>query len=195
MDKYLNDMLNRYFFKLALVGYARDSEVTRLMGVVIIEEMVTRDFRGFLTECDRKIIEQALYNLTGGCVLPYPKINDQRIMNKLHLGDISELASRVEELNDYVLAYSENNKTKQKQQDERLDTLEDEHKIEHPTYDEDDEMEYGAKRKPRDKGHVEKMGCRHMHCTTRDNHHFHKPERYEYDYPYDDCGCKNRRWR
>lgn len=194
MDEYVKDMLNRYFWKLSQVGYAKDKEVMRLLAVTIIQGVAAHDYRGFITGCDRKIIERALYNLTGGCALPYPKINHNGIMNKLHLGDISELAARVEELDEYVLAYSDNNKAKQKQQDERLDALEDKHDIEHPEYNEDDEAEYGAKIEPRDRGHVETIGCGGSHCDEHGIHH-HAPEPYVYDYPFDDCGCRGGRWR
>lgn len=194
MDEYVKDMLNRYFWKLSQVGYAKDKEVMRLLAVTMIQGMAAHDYRGFITGCDRKIIERVLYNLTGGCALPYPKINHNGIMNKLHLGDISELAARVEELDEYVLAYSDNNKAKQKQQDERLDALEDKHDIEHPEYNEDDEAEYGAKIEPRDRGHVETIGCGGSHCDEHGIHH-HAPKPYVYDYPFDDCGCRGGRWR
>lgn len=195
MDEYINDMLHRYFKKLSMVGYANDDEVERLLGVIIINEFVRNDYRGFLDSRDRKIIERALYNLTGGCALPYPRINHRNIMNKLRLGDISELAGKVEMLAETATAFMENSKTKNKQQDERLDALEDFHDIEHPEYDEDDEKEYGAGRTPRDKGHVETKGCRAPECIDDRHRLVSMPLPPPPPPPYPECGCVKLSWR
>lgn len=189
-------MLHRYFRKLSQTGYARDSELARLIGVEIIQDYVCHDYRGYLDRCDRVVIERALYNLTGGCALPYPKINNKPIMNKLRLGDMSEIAGRLEDLSDYVLAYTTNAKEKQKQQDGRLDTLEDFHNVEHPEYDEDDEVEYGSKRKARNRGHVERMGCGHGCRKDNRDRLVCEPEPPRRHHHHDHhCGCMNRRWR
>lgn len=194
MDEYVNDMLHRYFRKLSETGYARDTEVMRLIGIEMIQEYAGHDYRGHLDRCDMVVIERALYNLAGGCALPYPKINSKPIMNKLRLGDMSEMAGRLEDLSDYVLAYTTNAKGKQKQQDERLDKLEGFHDVDNPEYDEDDEIEYGAGRKARDRGHVEKIGCGHGCRKDSRGRHACRPEPYR-PVPYNTCGCMNRRWR
>lgn len=198
MDKYVSGLIHRYFRKLSTVGYANDDELMKLLAVVAIFDFTSRDYSGFLSFCDYKIIERALYNLVGGCELPYPQANNTlSIMNKLHLGDLSLLANRVNSMNEYVLAYSENNTEKQKQQDDRLDVLEDQHDIPHPEYDEDPEVEYGAKMKKRDAAHAGRPQRRKPkpHCTTKYGEHFHRPEPYEYRYDKPDCPCKNLRWR
>lgn len=188
MDGYVSDMLHRFFWKLSETGRATDKEVARLIGVEMIQDFTSRDYHGFLTPCDIKTVERALYNLTGGCALPYPRINDKPIMNKLRLGDMSELAGRVESLEDYVSAYTANAKVKQKTQDGRLDKLEGIHGIETPEYDEDDEVEYGAGRKERDKGHIETLGCRRSNCE-------HTPPPPPMP-PAAPCGClQNPSWR
>ena len=63
-------------------------EMMRLIGIEMIQEYAGHDYRGHLDRCDMVVIERALYNLAGGCALPYPKINSKPIMNKLRLGDI-----------------------------------------------------------------------------------------------------------
>lgn len=195
MNDYLSHSLHRHFRKLSMTGYAPDAELSRLLGVVIITDFVSKDYRGFLTPCDMRVIERALYNITGGCAQPYPKVNRRPIMNKLRLGDISEMAGRLELLTGTVEAYTANAKAKQKQQDGRLDKLEGFHNIESPEYDEDDEKEYGAGREPRDRGHVETKGCHEPVCKDGRGRLVAAPLPPPPPVPIHDCDCVKLSWR
>lgn len=194
MDRYISSLIRRYYSKLSLVGYAKDAELMRLLAVIAISDFTSRDYKGFLRPCDHKVIERALYNLVGGCALPYPKINNTTsIMKKLHLGDVGNLADRIDSLNEYLLAYTTNNSDKQRQQDKRLDILEDEHNIEHPEYG-DDEEEYGAKMKKRDAAHASGKHCRPHKNTKRGKLPF-KPQ-YDDDWGIEPfCPCNKFRRR
>jgi hypothetical protein len=52
---------------------------------------------GIITEDDYREIEKALYKIFGtSCLVPFPNYCNNTDMNKLHLGDISELAYRID---------------------------------------------------------------------------------------------------
>jgi hypothetical protein len=56
------------------------------------------DYRGLLSKDDYRLIEKALDCLYGStCLIPYP---DYLKMNKLHLGEMTEMAQRVKTLED-----------------------------------------------------------------------------------------------
>jgi hypothetical protein len=59
---------------------------------------VFHDYRGLLEKEDYMVIEKALNCLFGSsCLIPYP---DYLKMNKLHLGEMTELAQRVKVIED-----------------------------------------------------------------------------------------------
>lgn len=97
MDEVLYNSLLKYFDTLSSTGYVSYEDVDKLLLLVIIQEFVYNDFRGFITEDDYREIEKFLYKIFGtSCLVPYPNYCNDYTMNKLHLGDISELSHRVD---------------------------------------------------------------------------------------------------
>lgn len=96
MDNIVYDSIVRYFSALGSLGYVSYEDVNNLLFLVAIQEFIYRDFRGFINEDDYREIEKALYKVFGtSCLVPYPNYCNNTDMNKLHLGDISELSHRV----------------------------------------------------------------------------------------------------
>lgn len=96
MDNILYNSIVKYFSILSYVGYVSYKEVDKLLLLTIIQEFIYNDFRGFITENDYREIEKFLYKIFGtSCLVPYPNYCNTYTMNKLHLGDISELSHRV----------------------------------------------------------------------------------------------------
>lgn len=96
MDDVLYNSILKYFNTLSYTGYINYDDVDKLLLLVIIEEFIYNDFRGFITENDYREIEKFLYKIFGtSCLIPYPSYCNNYTMNKLHLGDISELSHRV----------------------------------------------------------------------------------------------------
>jgi len=104
-------------------------------------------------------------------------------MSRLHLGDISELAYRVgalEDEQDFITERQNRAIAKHRQQDGRLDRLEDEHDIDHPEYAED---EYGEVRPMRHRKHWEGRGrYRYDHGLCCGGYHWRKRPRRWYDW-------------
>lgn len=97
MDNILYNAILNYFTKLSELGYVNYKDVDKLLLLVTIQEFIYNDFRGFITEDDYREIEKCLYKIFGtSCLVPYPNYCANYTMNKLHLGDISELSHRVE---------------------------------------------------------------------------------------------------
>lgn len=93
-------------------------------------------------------------------------------MSRLHLGDISELAYRmraIEDEQDFITDRQNKAIAKHRQQDGRLDRLEDEHEIQHPEYEDD---EYGEVRPMRHRKHFEGRGFDDCYCRNH-HHRFH----------------------
>ena len=96
MDEILYNSLLKYFNTLSSVGYVSYKDVDKLLLLTIIQEFIYNDFRGFISEDDYREIEEFLYKIFGtSCLIPYPNYCNDYTMNKLHLGDISELSHRV----------------------------------------------------------------------------------------------------
>ena len=96
MDDVLYSSILKYFNTLSSTGYISYNDVDKLLLLVTIEEFIYNDFRGFITENDYREIEKFLYKIFGtSCLTPYPNYCNNYTMNKLHLGDISELSYRV----------------------------------------------------------------------------------------------------
>ena len=97
MDDILYNSLFKYFDTLSSTGYVSYKDVDKLLLLTIIQEFIYNDFRGFITEDDYREIEKFLYRIFGtSCLIPYPNYCNSYTMNKLHLGDISELSHRVD---------------------------------------------------------------------------------------------------
>lgn len=97
MDDILYNSLFKYFDTLSSTGYVSYKDVDKLLLLTIIQEFIYNDFRGFITEDDYREIEKFLYRIFGtSCLIPYPNYCNNYTMNKLHLGDISELSHRVD---------------------------------------------------------------------------------------------------
>ena len=93
MEEFVYEALCRYFNTLEKTGYLSNSEVEKLLVLTFLKDFVTTDYRGLITYEDYRVIEQALNCLYGStCLIPYP---DYLKMGKLHLGDMTELACRV----------------------------------------------------------------------------------------------------
>lgn len=96
MDEIVYNAIVRYFSTLSSLGYISYEDVKNLLFLTAIQEFVYKDFRGFIDANDYREIEKALYRIFGtSCLVPYPEYCNNTDMNKLHLGDISELAHRV----------------------------------------------------------------------------------------------------
>ncbi len=97
MNNVLYTSLIRYFSALSNLGYISYNEVTKLLFITIVQELIYKDFMGIITEDDYREIEKALYKIFGtSCLVPFPNYCNNTDMNKLHLGDISELAYRID---------------------------------------------------------------------------------------------------
>lgn len=94
--------LNRYFDSLINRGYVSLREENKVLALITIEEMVNCDFRGDINKEDYDKISNALYSLFGtSCLIPFPEyITD---MDRIHIGDITELANRVEAIENTVV--------------------------------------------------------------------------------------------
>lgn len=98
MDEMLYDALYRYYHALGLRGYMPIGDSYKLLVLVFLRDFAYNDYRGRITEDDYHLMEKALDCLYGTtCLMPYP---DYLKMGKLHLGEISELAYRIGELED-----------------------------------------------------------------------------------------------
>lgn len=96
MDEILYDSITRYYATLSNVGYVSYDDMQGLLFLSAVQEFVYKDFKGFITEADYREIEKALYKVFGtSCLVPYPEFCNNKGMNKLHLGDLSEIYYRI----------------------------------------------------------------------------------------------------
>lgn len=96
MEDIVYNSIKSYFNALSKLGYMRNEEVNKLLALIIIEEFTYYDFRGLINKEDYMKINKSLYNLFGkSCLIPYPNFCKIKDMNKLRLGNMSELAHRV----------------------------------------------------------------------------------------------------
>lgn len=95
--------LNKYFNTLTNVGYVKQGDVNKLLLLCSIEELLNNDFRGLVSQEDYNLINKALYCLYGSsCLIPYPDYYSDKNKRVMYLGSISELACRVNNLEDTV---------------------------------------------------------------------------------------------
>ena len=98
MDEMIYSALGRYYNTLGNTGYMSYANVQKLLLLVFYRDFVFEDYRGLLSREDYLLIERALNCLYGTtCLIPYP---DYLKMGKLHLGEITELAQRVKNIED-----------------------------------------------------------------------------------------------
>lgn len=98
MDEMLYNSLSSYYHALELKGYMPNKDIQKLLLLIFYRDFVFSDYRGILSREDYLMIERALDCLYGStCLIPYP---DYLKMSKLHLGEITEMAQRVKNLED-----------------------------------------------------------------------------------------------
>ena len=75
-----------------------NAQAKKLLLLIFYRDFVYHDYRGLLSREDYLLIERALDCLWGStCLIPYP---DYLKMGKLHLGEMTEMAQRVKNLED-----------------------------------------------------------------------------------------------
>ena len=98
MDNFIYSSITHYYEALNKLGYYKYGDVFRLLVLNFLRDFVFEDYRARLSREDYHEIEKALNCLFGSsCLIPYP---DYLKMGKLHLGEITEMASRLNALED-----------------------------------------------------------------------------------------------
>lgn len=98
MDNIVYNAITQYYAALCKLGYYKYGDVFSLLVLCFFRDFVYEDYRAVLSKDDYSIIEKALNCLYGtNCLIPYP---DYLKMSKLHLGSMTELAQRVQDLED-----------------------------------------------------------------------------------------------
>lgn len=96
MDEIIYNALSNYYETLSKTGYMSPKEGQKLMLLIFYRDFVFNDYRGLLSKEDYHTIEKALDCLWGSsCLIPYP---DYLKMGKLHLGETTEIAQRLKNL-------------------------------------------------------------------------------------------------
>ena len=98
MDDIIYNAITQYYSVLHKMGYYAYKDVYKMLVLCFYRDFVFNDYRGILSRKDYHEIEKALSCLFGSsCLIPYP---DYLKMGKLHLGEITEMASRLNALED-----------------------------------------------------------------------------------------------
>jgi hypothetical protein len=98
MDEFVYNSISHYFNALGKLGYYKYDDVKRLLVLIFYYNFIFNDFRGYITQEDYILIDKALNCLYGSsCLIPYP---DYLKIGDLHMGDLSELAQRVKNVED-----------------------------------------------------------------------------------------------
>ena len=96
MDEILYNSLSSYFHALEYKGYMPYPQMQKLLVLIFYRDFVYNDYRGLISKGDYLMIERALDCLYGStCLIPYP---DYLKMGKLHIGEMTEMANRVKNL-------------------------------------------------------------------------------------------------
>jgi hypothetical protein len=96
MDEILYNSLSSYFHALEYKGYIPYPQMQKLLVLIFYRDFVYNDYRGLISKDDYLMIERALDCLYGStCLIPYP---DYLKMGKLHIGEMTEMANRVKNL-------------------------------------------------------------------------------------------------
>lgn len=64
--------LMQYFNGLSYTGYRSYNEVSQLLALLFIEDLLYGPLSDFITDEDYKAINNAMYCLYGSCLIPYP---------------------------------------------------------------------------------------------------------------------------
>ena len=98
MDNIIYRSITQYYDALSKIGYQKYEDVFRLLVLSFFRDFAFEDYRARLSREDYLLIERALDCLWGStCLIPYP---DYLKMGKLHLGETTELAQRLKNLED-----------------------------------------------------------------------------------------------
>lgn len=98
MDEVLYEALVRYYHVLELKGYMSKAHSAKLLIMCFYKDFMFKDYRGLLSKNDYCLIENALNCIYGtSCLIPYP---DYVKMGRLHLGEMTEMAQRLKNLED-----------------------------------------------------------------------------------------------
>ena len=93
MDEIIYEASEKYYHALEVRGYMPSTHSYKLLALAFYRDFVYHDYRGLLSKGDYRLIERALDCLYGtSCLIPYP---DYLKMGKLHIGEMTELANRV----------------------------------------------------------------------------------------------------
>lgn len=96
MDEMIYNTLSYYFHALEVKGYMPFRDSVKALLLIFYRDFVFNDYRARITEEDYHLIEKALDCLYGTtCLIPYP---DYLKMGKLYLGEITELGTRVKNM-------------------------------------------------------------------------------------------------
>lgn len=98
MDNIIYNALGSYFNALEKIGYMSYPQMEKLLLLCFYRDFVFHDYRARLSKDDYHLIERVLDCLWGSsCLIPYP---DYLKMGKLHIGEMTEMAQRVKNLED-----------------------------------------------------------------------------------------------
>jgi hypothetical protein len=98
MDEIIYNAFGSYYNVLEKLGYISYPQSQKLLLLCFYRDFVFHDYRGLLSKEDYYLIERALNCLWGStCLIPYP---DYLKMGKLHIGEMTEMAQRVKNLED-----------------------------------------------------------------------------------------------
>lgn len=99
--------LNKYFNTLKYTGYISSKETLKLLLLLFIDELSTKEIGIYLTDKDYKVVNNLLYSLFGSsCLIPYPKLNSLHSgvsstiysVNPFHITERKDVKSTQEEL-------------------------------------------------------------------------------------------------
>lgn len=98
MDEFIYNAYDKYFKILSKLGYVKNSDANKLLILDFYYDMLYNDYRGLVSSEDYMLIEKAFNCLYGtSCLTPYP---DYLKMAKLSLGEATEMAQRIKNLED-----------------------------------------------------------------------------------------------
>lgn len=96
MDDILYEALTKYYHALEVKGYMSKAHSEKLLIMAFYRDFMFNDYRALLSKRDYCLIERALDCIYGtSCLIPYP---DYLKMGKLHLGEMTEMAQRIKNL-------------------------------------------------------------------------------------------------
>lgn len=104
MGEYLYNNIEHYFLALKKVGHYKYKDVYKLLVLIFWYHILFEDYRGYIKRDDYRLIEKGLNCLYGTtCLIPYTRYLK---MGNLKLGEMTEVLSRIEKVEDTVNAWS-----------------------------------------------------------------------------------------